>query len=81
EVGISRAQLHRKLKELTGIPTSEFIRNIRLEQAARLLKEQKLNIAQVAFEVGFSNQAHFSTIFKRHFGVSPTEYIQQKSDN
>jgi len=80
EVGISRAQLHRKLKDMTGIPTSEFIRNIRLEQAARLLKEQKLNIAQVAFEVGFSNQAHFSTVFKKHFGVSPSEFIQRNGE-
>ena len=74
EVGISRAQLHRKMKEMTGISTSEFIRNIRLEQAARLLKEQKLNITQVAYTVGFSNLAHFSTLFRKHFGVAPSEY-------
>ncbi len=76
EVGISRAQLHRKMKEMTGISTSEFIRNIRLEQAARLLKEQKINITQVAYTVGFSNLAHFSTIFRKHFGVAPSEYAE-----
>ena len=75
EVGISRAQLHRKMKEMTGLSTSEFIRNIRLEQAARLLKEQKINVTQVAYTVGFSNLAHFSTIFRKHFGVSPSEYV------
>ena len=79
EVGISRAQLHRKMKEMTGISTSEFIRNIRLEQAARLLKEQKINVTQVAYTVGFSNLAHFSTIFRKHFGLSPTEYAEQAS--
>ena len=78
EVGISRAQLHRKMKELTGISTSEFIRNIRLEQAARLLKEQKINVTQVAYTVGFSNLAHFSTIFRKHFGVSPSEYAERE---
>jgi len=78
EVGISRAQLHRKMKELTGISTSEFIRNIRLEQAARLLKEQKVNITQVAYTVGFSNLAHFSTVFRKHFGVSPSEYAERE---
>ena len=78
EVGISRAQLHRKMKEMTGLTTSEFIRNIRLEQAARLLKEQKINITQVAYTVGFSNLAHFSTLFRRHFGVSPSDYAEQK---
>ena len=79
EVGISRAQLHRKMKEMTGISTSEFIRNIRLEQAARLLKEQKINVTQVAYTVGFSNLAHFSTIFRKHFGISPSEYAEQQS--
>ncbi len=78
EVGISRAQLHRKMKEITGISTSEFIRNIRLEQAARLLKEQKVNVTQVAYTVGFSNLAHFSTIFRKHFGVSPSEYAERE---
>ncbi len=76
EVGISRAQLHRKMKEMTGISTSEFIRNLRLEQAARLIREKKINITQVAYSVGFNNQAHFSTIFKKHFGVTPTEYAE-----
>ena len=77
EVGISRAQLHRKMKEMTGLPVSEFIRNIRLEQAVRLLKEQKINVTQVAYSVGFSNLAHFSTVFRKQFGVSPSEYIEQ----
>ena len=80
EVGISRAQLHRKMKELTGISTSEFIRNIRLEQAARLLREQKVNVTQVAYTVGFSNLAHFSTIFRKHFGISPSEYADQEGE-
>lgn len=81
EVGISRAQLHRKMKEMTGLPVSEFVRNIRLEQAVRLLKEQKINVTQVAYAVGFGNLAHFSTVFKKQFGVSPTEYIEQKSQS
>lgn len=77
EVGISRAQLHRKMKEMTGLPVSEFVRNIRLEQAVRLLKEQKINVTQVAYTVGFSNVAHFSTVFKKQFGMSPSEYIEK----
>ena len=77
EVGISRAQLHRKMKEMTGIPTSEFVRNLRLEQAARLIRERKINITQVAYSVGFNNQAHFSTVFKKHFGMTPTEYAEK----
>lgn len=79
EVGISRAQLHRRMKEMTGISTSEFLRNIRLEQAARLLREQKVNVTQVAYTVGFSNLAHFSTVFRKHFGVSPSEYVENQA--
>lgn len=78
EAGISRAHLHRKMKEMTGMPVTEFIRNIRLEQAARLLREKKLNITQVAYTVGFSNQGYFSTVFHKHFGVSPREYVDQQ---
>ncbi|MBQ7495778.1 MAG: helix-turn-helix domain-containing protein [Bacteroidaceae bacterium] len=74
EVGISRAHLHRKMKEMTGMPVTEFIRNIRLEQAARLLRERKLNITQVAYSVGFSNLGYFSTVFRKHFGVSPRDF-------
>lgn len=80
DVGISRAQLHRKMKEMTGIPASEFIRNLRLDQAAKLLREHKVNVTQVAYAVGFSNQAHFSTVFHKHFGVSPSEYVERQND-
>ena len=54
-----------------------ILRNIRLEQAVRLLKEQKVNVTQVAYAVGFSNVAHFSTVFRKQFGVSPSVYIEQ----
>lgn len=74
EVGISRTQLHRKMKEMTGLSTTEFLRNIRLEQAARLLKERHVGVAQVAYSLGFANKGHFSKVFKQHFGVSPSEY-------
>lgn len=76
-VGLSRVQLHRKLKEITGLPTGEFIRNLRLKQAAILLKEKKINITQIAYAVGFTNQTHFSTTFKKIYGVSPTEFVDQ----
>lgn len=78
EVGISRSQLHRKMKELTGISTNEFIRNLRMEEASRLLRQGDVNITQVAYAVGFNSQAHFSTVFKKYFGMSPTAFIQQQ---
>lgn len=78
DVGISRTQLHRKLKEIAGVSAGEFIRNLRLEQAARLIEEGQINITQVAYSVGFSNQTHFSTVFKKHYGMSPSEYAETK---
>ena len=77
EVGISRAQLHRKMKEITGISTGKFLRNIRMEQAARLLREGKINISQIADCVGYADNAHLSVAFKNHFGISPSEYVEK----
>lgn len=76
DVAVSRTQLHRKMKEMTGISTGEFIRNLRLDQAERLIKEGKINVTQVAYAVGFNNPAHFATVFKKRFGASPTEYAK-----
>jgi DNA-binding response OmpR family regulator/two-component sensor histidine kinase len=76
DVGISRAQLHRKMKEITGVSTGKFLRNLRMEQAARLLREGKINVSQIADHVGYADQAHFSTAFKTHFGQSPSEYAE-----
>lgn len=75
EVGLSRVHLHRKLKELTNFSTRDFIRNIRMQQAARLFKEKKLSISEVAYAVGFDNLSHFSNTFKETYGVSPTEFV------
>ena len=77
EVGMSRTQLHRKLKEITGFSAARFMQNIRMQQAMKLLKEKKVNVSQIAYTVGFSSQTHFSTTFKQYYGVSPTEYIKQ----
>ena len=80
DVGISRAQLHRKMKEITGISSGKFLRNLRMEQAARLLREGAVNVSQVADRVGYDDRAHFSTAFKAHFGQSPTEYAESYKD-
>ena len=77
EVGMSRTQLHRKLKELTGFSAARFMQNIRMQQAMKLLKEKRVNVSQIAYSVGFSSQTHFSTTFKQYYGISPTEYIRQ----
>lgn len=75
EVGLSRVQLHRKMKELTGLTVGDFIRNLRLQQAAELLAKGDITVAQVTYAVGFANPTHFTTAFKKHFGVTPSEYM------
>lgn len=79
-VGVSRVQLHRKLKTLTGNTTTEFIRNIRLKQAAKLLKERKVNVSQIAYLVGFTNPTLFSIAFKKFYGCAPSEYADRKTE-
>ncbi|AHM62621.1 two-component system sensor histidine kinase/response regulator, hybrid [Flammeovirgaceae bacterium 311] len=79
EVGISRVHLHRKMKELTNQTTRDFIRNTRLQQAASLLTGKNQNISEVAFAVGFTSLATFSTAFKEFYGVPPTDYMENHS--
>lgn len=77
-VGMSRVHMHRKLKELTNQSARDFIRTIRLNQAAELLKNQKLTISDVAYALGFTNLSHFSNSFREFHGISPKEYMKQK---
>ncbi|WP_291529653.1 hybrid sensor histidine kinase/response regulator transcription factor [Bacteroides sp. UBA939] len=78
EVGLSRVQLYRRLKELSGMPSAEFIRNIRLRHAVELLKAKKINVSQVAYKVGYNNPALFSIAFKKYYGVSPSEFSEKE---
>jgi AraC-like DNA-binding protein len=77
EVGVSRIQLYRKTKALTGQTVNQFIRSIRLKKAAMLLKEQNMSISEISYIVGFSAPNHFASYFKEYFGTTPTEYRDQ----
>jgi len=72
QLGISRTQLHRKLKALTGRSTSRVIRSIRLQHAKILLETTNLNVSQVCQQVGFNELSFFSTAFKEEFGFPPS---------
>ena len=80
EVGISRVHLHRKMKELTGQTPHDFIRNIRMKKAASLLASGDMNVSEVMYACGFSNAASFSTVFKKMYGMSPREYMNEHSE-
>jgi AraC-like DNA-binding protein len=79
EVGISRAHLHRKMKDMIGVSPSDFIRTIRLRKACEMLKETDNDVTQIAYSIGFTSQTHFSTAFKKFMGLSPSEYRAQQS--
>lgn len=67
EVGLSRVHVHRKLKELTNLSARDFIKNIRLQQAATLLaQDQKLTISEIAYATGYTNLSHFSSSFREN---------------
>lgn len=78
EVGISRVHLHRKMKELTNQTPHDFIRNLRLKQAARLLSHKGQSITEVMYRCGFNSATSFSTMFKKMYGVSPREYMKSQ---
>lgn len=81
EVGISRVHLYRKMKDLTNQTPHDFIKNIRLKQAANLLTGQNQNITEVMYACGFSNAASFSTMFKKFYGVTPRDYAREHQKN
>ena len=74
DVGMSRANLHRKLKALLNQSSSEFIRNIRLKHAAQLISQKRLTVSEVCYEVGFTSPSYFTACFTNFFKMSPTEY-------
>jgi len=76
-LGMSRMQLHRKLKALTGLSATEFIRSQRLKLAAQLLKKSDINISQVGYAVGFNNHSYFTKCFKEQYGISPSDYAKK----
>ena len=74
EVGLSRAQLHRKLKALTDLGPREFIRSHRLQRGAELLRGRYGNVTEVAYSVGFKNPSHFARCFREQFGIAPSAF-------
>ncbi|AOW21632.1 two-component regulator propeller domain-containing protein [Urechidicola croceus] len=73
-LGMSRMQLHRKLKGITGLSTSEFIKTQRLKLATQLLKNKDINVSEVGYSVGFNDHAYFSKCFKQTYSCTPSEY-------
>jgi ligand-binding sensor domain-containing protein/signal transduction histidine kinase/AraC-like DNA-binding protein len=80
EAGMSRVTLYRKIKALTNQTAVEFIRSVRLKRAAQLLEQNKLNVNEVAYMVGFLDIDYFRRCFKEEFGYTPKEFANNAND-
>lgn len=76
EIGMSQTVLYKKIKALTDLTITDFIKSTRLKQAALLLTQNKLSIAEVAYAVGFNDRKYFSKEFKKQFGKTPSEKVR-----
>jgi len=82
EMGVTKSTLFRKLKSLTGLSYSAFVRNIRLKTACTIMKEKRgIRISELAYAVGFNDPKYFSLCFKNEFGMLPSEYIERFINN
>lgn len=77
QLNLSRTQLFRKIKALTGMSPSLFVSTLRLKYAAELLSESSLTISEISWQVGFNNLSYFTSSFKKLYNATPTEYRQQ----
>ncbi len=75
EVGMSRGHLHRKLKQLTNYSPNEYIRVVRLKNAAELLKSGNYNVEEIVFMVGFNSPSYFTKCFKEIYGQTPKQFM------
>lgn len=74
ELHMSQSTLYRKIKSLTGLSLTAFIRSVRLKKSAQLILSSDLNLNEIAYEVGFNDYKYFKTSFKKQFGCVPSRY-------
>lgn len=75
-IGMSRTNLHRKLKAITNQSTTEFIRSVRMKRAAQLFQQKAGSISEIAYQVGFNNLSYFTRCFKEYYNVTPSDFLQ-----
>jgi len=81
QLGVSRAHLNRRLLALTGLKTNQFIRTLRLQRAAELLRARAGSVSEIAYAAGFNHLSYFAACFKEQFGCSPSEYSENQPAN
>lgn len=78
DVCLSRSNLYRRMQTMLGITPNDFLRNVRLKHAAKLLSETSMTVSEVAILVGFNSPRYFSQYFKKMFGMTPSEYAARR---
>jgi AraC-like DNA-binding protein len=79
ELAISHSGLQKKIQSLIGETPGDLIRRIRLNKAAVLIRQKFGNLSEIALEVGYNNPSHFSNAFKRQFGTTPSQFLQNNN--
>lgn len=74
-----RTTCYRKVKELTGMTPNDYLRTARLKRAAELLLDDRLNVTEVAYKVGFEDPSYFSKCFKAYFGMAPSGFAKNRN--
>jgi len=74
ELGMSTSQVLRKVKASTGKSVNQYIRELRLEKAAKLIKKTDQTMAEISYQVGFGSPSYFNKTFTKYYGISPGEY-------
>jgi AraC-like DNA-binding protein len=77
EAGMSEPKLRKLFKQTFGKGVYEYYQAMRMQEAARLLNEQHLTVAEVGYRLGFTNLSHFARVFEQHFGLKPKKYSAQ----
>ncbi len=75
DIGMSRSQLYRKVRSITGRSPNRFVRDVRMRKALMLIREKEHNISEVSLEVGFHNPSYFSKCFQEQYGITPSKVI------
>ncbi len=78
EMAMSRSVFFKKVKSLTGQNPKEFIRDIKMNKAADLLRDQKYSVSEIAYLIGFPNAKYFSTAFKKYYGMTPSMFVKKE---
>jgi len=79
DIGMSRTSLYRKIKAITGLNINQYIRKVKMDKAAELLKTGNYTIAQASYEVGFNNVKYFRKLFKEQFEKLPSDFTKNKT--